>query len=467
MKPVRYRHRNLLSSVGKASFPAALLLYLVFGLLFSVQSAFAQAVLGKPERLIITPSVNVSGKYDTNINQDAENEREDYSTIYSPGATITYRRPHTTLSANYVWNFEEYDDFVELNNLDQSGSGSFTHQFSPNLLFSGGVSYSQTEEEDVDLDLTVQGRLAESAREEQSSENIGADAAIQLGYIPRLPITLTYAFVDNLNSAADEVDELSHNFGAHGTYLLAPERGHRIDLSYTVSMIQENEDTQRAPGDPALNFAANDITEHVATVSYTHVFDPTLSATAGGGPSIVSHSDNPNIEGDVDPIFFANLTKRWTRTGVGVNWALDTGRGGGFEGTTETQSVGLVADHSPLPNLGLAVSVNYQESNEQNSGTSLDTDESQFVVSPSINYRFLRYFNLSGGYSYSRIEGEGDFTGSEFQGFDAALSLILRPDFPQFTASYSYSHNESEANDDNFERELLLFSISYFFSFGL
>lgn len=463
---LRRPQRGVFPARGGTAIPWAMISLFCLLVLFPCE-AFAQYVIGKPERLIVTPSMGITGKYDTNINQDPSDEIEDYSTIYSPAGSVVYRLANTILSGEYAWSFEEFDDLEELNNLDQSGSGSVSHVFGPHLSFTGGVSYSKAEEEDVDLDLTVRGRLAESARERQSSESIGANASIWLGYLPRLPVTLTYGFSDATASARDEPDTLTHAFGADASYLIAPERGHRLDFSYTALIREENRNTTRAPADPLLNFAANDLTEHTATAAYTHRFDPTFSATAGGGPSIVSHSDDPSMEGDIDPVLFAGLTKRWTRTGASLNWALDTGRGGGFEGTTTTQTVGLVADHSPLPNLGLAVSVNYGDSSEENRATALDTDEERFSVSPSISYLFLRYFSLSGGYSYSRIEGDENFTDSEFQGFDASLSLVLRPDLPQLSVNYSYSHNDSEADEDDFERELLLFTISYSLALGL
>lgn len=422
---------------------------------------------GRPQRLIVIPSMTITGEYDNNIFQDPFDEVEDYSTIYSPGASVSYRWPHTVLSGNYVWNFQEYDDLEDLNNLDQSGGGSITHVFSPFLSFTSGIGYSISESEDVDLDLTVRGRLAESARERQSSESINADALIQLDYLTRLPITLTYAYADNLTSAADEVDELSHTFGANAFYVLVPGRGHRLNFDYTAEIREENRDTDRAPTDTDLNFAANNSTDHIATTSYTHQFDQSFNVTAGGGVSVVAHSSNPRQEGDVDPIFFAALTKRWVRTGVGLNWALDTGRDGGFEGTTTTQSVGLVADHTPHPNLALFLNVNFEDSSPENEATGLESDEQRFLVSPGVSYNFLRYFNLSGSYTYSRIEGDEGFVGSKFQEFTASLSITLRQDLPHFSVDYSHIENDSEVDLDDFDRDVLFFSVNYSLPFGL
>ena len=42
----------------------------------------------RPRRLIIIPSMTVTGDYDTNIFQDPFDEVEDYSTIYSPGPVL-------------------------------------------------------------------------------------------------------------------------------------------------------------------------------------------------------------------------------------------------------------------------------------------------------------------------------------------------------------------------------------------
>ena len=422
-----------------------------------------------PERLqpfTFIPSMTITGRYDTNITQARTGVLEDYSTIYSPGAEIVYRLPHTVLSGNFLWDFEEFDDFTDLNNLDQSGSGSLTHVFSPFLSFSAGFNYSRNESEDVDLDLTVQGRLAESARALQSSETIGADAAIQLDYLARLPVTLTYAFSDEQSSAADEVDSLSHVFGARASYLLVPARGHSLDLSYTASIKEEDTGKQLSPSEAeALNFAAIDLTEHIATIAYTHRFDPSLSATGGGGVSVVAHSSTPRLEGDVDPVFFASLTKRWVRTGLALNWSMDTGRGGGFGGTTTSNTVGLVADHSPIPNLSLALNLNFEEADLENDATGLDRDELRFLVSPSISYRLLRYFVFSGSYTYSRLDyddkGGAFVPGSEFQEFTASLSIVLRHGLPHFTVDYSYSENDSEEEADDFDREVLYFSVSY------
>ena len=201
--------------------------------------------------------------------------------------------------------------------------------------------------------------------------------------------------------------------------------------------------------------------------SYLEWEDQSLNVTAGGGVFVVAHSSNPREEGDVDPIFFAALTKTWARTGVGLNWALDTGRGGGFEGTTTTQTVGLVADHTPHPNLALFLNVNFEDSSPKNEATGLEIDEQRYLVSPGVSYNFLRYFNLSGSYTYSRIEGDEGFVGSKFQEFTASLSITLRQDLPHFSVDYSHIENDSEVDLDDFDRDVLLFSVNYSLPFGL
>ena len=434
------------------------------------KGVLAQEIV-RPQRLIIIPSMTITGQYDTNIKQDPTDEIEDYSTTYSPGASISYRWPNTVLSGSYVWNFEEFDDLETLNNMSQSGSGRLTHVFNPFVNITGGFSYSKSESEEVDLDLTVEGRLAESARERQSSESLGANAAIQLAYFARLPIGLNYSFSDNLASAADEVDVQSHTFGANASYLVVPARGHSLDASYTVSIREENRNTTRSPPDPALNFAANNLTEHSVTASYTHRFDPSFSATGGGGLSWAAHSSDPRLEDELDPIYFAGLTKRWTRTGVGLNWTLDTGRGGGFGGTTTTQTVGLVADHAPHLNLSLALNLNLSDSELENEATGLGRDNLRYLVSPSFSYQFLRYFSLSGSYAYTRNEfddeGGAFVPTSKFQEFSAGVTLILRPDLPQFAVNYFHSEEDSEDDTDDFIRDVLLFSVNYSLPFGL
>lgn len=423
------------------------------------------------QRLIIIPSMTITGQYDTNITRVPTDEIEDYSTTYSPGASISYRWPNTVLSGSYFWDFEEFDDLETRNNMSQSGSGQLTHVFNPFVNFTGGASYSKTESEGVDLDLTVLGGLAESARERQSSESLGANAAIQLAYFARLPIGLNYSFSDNLASAADEVDVQSHTFGANASYLVVPARGHSLNASYTVSVSEENRNTTRSPADPALNFAANNSTDHSVTASYTHRFDPSFSATGGGGVSWASHSSDPRLEDELDPIYFASLTKRWTRTGVGLNGTLDTGRGGGFAGTTTTKTVGLVADHAPHPNLSLGLNLNLSDSELENGATGLDRDNLRYLVSPSFSYQFLRYFSLSGSYSYSRNEfddeGGAFVPTSEFQEFTAGVAITLRPYLPQFAVRYSHSESDSEDDADGFVSDLLFFSVNYSLPIGL
>ena len=92
-------------------------------------------------------------------------------------------------------------------------------------------------------------------------------------------------------------------------------------------------------------------------------------------------------------------------------------------------------------------------------------------MSPSASYRFLRYFALSGSYTYSRNEFDDSAGGAvpttRFNELAASLSLTLRPGLPRFSVDYTFSSNDSDNDDDDFDREVLLFTVSYSFPVGL
>jgi hypothetical protein len=115
--------------------------------------------------------------------------------------------------------------------------------------------------------------------------------------------------------------------------------------------------------------------------------------------------------------------------------------------------------------------LNLSDSELENGETGLDRDNLRYLVSPSFSYQFLRYFSLSGSYSYSRNEfddeGGAFVPTSEFQEFTAGVAITLRPYLPQFAVRYSHSESDSEDDADGFIRDLLLFSVNYSLPIGL
>ena len=275
--------------------------------------------------LTLLPSIGVSEEYNDNVHSDNRNRESDFITNFSPAITLSVYRPSYQLNAGYSFSAALYAEGTQANQAFESqnfiGSGSFLVERGLTLSLSDAFAYNNTNTNLV----SAQG--FSTGQQKSLSNTISPGMTWQMTQLNSLSISASYSALRYLGS---------------GTGADSDTYGIQTGVSHTF--------TRRLSGNLGYAFTYLDLrdqqnsTSHTGTIGFGYQLTPTLSATINGGAAVTV------IGGDtsVSPAANATLTQAFSFGSAGLQYTQGVGVGGGFGGTTNTQTVSAFLTISTL-----------------------------------------------------------------------------------------------------------------------
>jgi hypothetical protein len=177
-------------------------------------------VLGQ-SRWTLTPSLNVSERFDTNIFLTATDRKSDFVTDVTPGIAIKLEDPTLQLSAGYSIAGQVYADNSDLDNTGDNQSAFLGAHYlaSPRLTLDATAYFARTSETQtflrppaVPADVTVTTLpTIESQRKISNQGTLNVGAGYQLDQTTSVTARYSFAATDNTTGSSDL--DMSHTVG--------------------------------------------------------------------------------------------------------------------------------------------------------------------------------------------------------------------------------------------------------------
>ena len=434
------------------------MLWVVLPLLFVATNTWGQI-------LTLTPSLAVGERYDDNIFQ-RNDKTDDFVTIVTPGIRLLYIPvSDTELNFAYHPSFEFFADNSNQNHVAQRLSLRFTSPLARRLSLRVSDDLTFTEEprdrfEEIE-DVTGLRPVSRERRERTLRNRATGDLQLQLA--PKSTLGLLFdSLLEDVN-VPEEVDEFRYTVGLEFGYLLKATRGTRASLLYDVTFhtFSANE------GAPPL--AAADFRVHTIQVGFRHNFSQTLLTNAAVGYALID-ADDPAVDGDGALIAVFNLIKTLRTGEASFRYRRQFISGRGEGNVVLIDQFILSFAFRPTPKIILDIKGNMSLLDFQESTTrTADRDRRFWTVRPGLTYEVLRFWRLAVAYDFRYTDfndaTEADRADHRF----AFTSQLVLQDWLFLDLTYYYSLRQFEMgrNDDEFDRNEIMLSITYAPTFRL
>jgi hypothetical protein len=400
------------------------------------------------QRLTLTPSLSVGGRYDSNIFQDPSGEVDDFITLVSPGISVDYLSteptPETKLEFDYRADFEFFADRSDQDQIAHFGFVQFSSQLTRTLtlrvLDRLIVTEDPLEREEVRDQNTGLGPASQQTRE-RTLVNRG-DIALDVLLGQRFGLGLLFnSYIADV-SDPDDVDEFRYSLGADLGYFTDVRRGSRVTLGYLVTLHNftgnGGVDPDETPAErEARRRREADFVVHNAIAGFRHLFTPTLSGRVALGYAIVV-SDDPQEDGQ-DAIIAALEIKKTFSTGEAsflYNRRITSGEDEGGSILDDTLSVALLTRLGGKTTARLRSDLSFFDFQRV---TTSGGDRLFWSVRPALSYQISRPWGASIGYIYEYTDyTQGDFQNRSDHRLVLATQLSMR-EWLFFELSYRFS----------------------------
>ncbi|MDH3603988.1 MAG: outer membrane beta-barrel protein, partial [Candidatus Tectomicrobia bacterium] len=422
----------------------------------------------------VTPSITVGERYDNNVFQSEDNEKDDFITVVTPGIALRYVPSRDTeLNFDYQPSWEFYADETDENNLSHRLGLSLKAALSRRLQLTLSDDLRITDEpgdrirevilEDGTRDSSDEGR-------ERTISNTAA-GSLRLLLASRSSIGLLFKNRVEYVDDPDEVDEVLYTVGSEFAYLTHIQRGNRVLLGFTTDFFYRDINADPNADPNAMPEEADDFLVHYASVGYEHHFSPTLTTTARVGYYFTSGLDREDGDQERRPGGSIDLTKL-LRTGsasIGFENRFTSGGGDGGEVVANRVVTQITTNLSPkiMASLGAnATRLDFQGQVDEGD------DRWFFTIRPKLSYQALRTLRLSAFYIFAMSKFDEATDPNRTQPdrrdhrFGAESRLTLRKGL-SVALKYEYRTRSFEnvsmnsREDDEFTRHRVFLSVTY------
>ncbi len=242
-----------------------LLLLVIFALI----SIYLPSTAICAPQVTVTPRISLEGYYDTNIDLDPNNEKDDYILVYSSGVTVSYFDERKGLDLDYELGVTRYQDYSENNITTHDGTLNAWYNLTRHLAFSLRDNFRLGNDPRDEREETVETPLGElpvtdiresRGRNEYWRNTFNPDIRWEFGRGRYIDLAYTNSKFDN--DREDLTDSMENVYGATLGYRFNVRNNLEIQYDFTDAEFDLPDNTQ-----PSEDFIGHDV-----SVSYTYAF---------------------------------------------------------------------------------------------------------------------------------------------------------------------------------------------------
>jgi len=348
--------------------------YTVFIILVFFVTPFSAALAAD---VTLTPSLNLRGEYNDNIDFSRTNKQDDYIGTVSPGLTFGYATDRLDIGARAVVDVVRYMDQTNQDNERQNYGLDASYRISERLSIRANGSYVK--------DTTLDTELLETGLVERRSDRKhyggGGGLSFQISEVTDIGIDYNYTKTDYDLIGYTDSDGHSVSLPFHYSF------NNRLDV-LTLRPYYRNTDSDE-----------NKVDSYGFSLGIAHTFTETFTGNVSAGTRYTETEDNTGkTDNDWGWAADASLTKSWQTASASLGYSRD------LDYTAEGELVEVnrfsLSTSKMLTNkfsIRLAGSLYFTKS----TGISRNRDTRYYTVAPSLNYMITENHSLALGYSYS------------------------------------------------------------------
>jgi len=335
----------------------------------------------------LTPSISVSEEYNDNIFSDNRNRQWDFITSLSPALTLYVNRPSYQLTAGYSFSADLYAREDRLSNAPDTQNFVATglYRLTPVLTLTASDAFAFNRNSNQ---VAAQG--FSSGRQKSWSNTFTPGMTWQM--TPRNSLSLSAIYgVLRFEGAGTGVDSDTLGIQSTLTHAFTPRFSGIVAYGFTYLDPQGQKQGQNQGQDVSKT--------HTATLGFSYVLTPTLTAIVTGGASLTE------LSGDtfVAPAGTASLVQVLPFGSASLQYNKGVSVAGGFGGTNNTQTVsGTLTLSTLMRGLLVVLSPVYSTSESVGSGRAGQVDVEAITLNLGATYQIARYTALFGGYTFFR-----------------------------------------------------------------
>jgi len=428
------------------------------------------------------PALSVYEVYDDNIFFLEEERIDDFITIISPSAVLTYETPKARVSASYMSGYELFYEYPELNTTENQNasvnlslrptkrigvdvtdsmafySGTLSRGYGSRGGGIGYFGYYGIYRREQDLMLSP---------EERRRNYIEMLAYPSDYWSNSVDATVSYKVSESIDTRVGYFNRF-FKYRERGPYRYAledtTEQGARAGLDYRYS-IRDTFNLQYS----YYRFSytqERDTDVHSISSGWTHRFSPTLSFSLSGGIMFISgvYQGDANEESEIGWQGSANLTKSFRKGSATLGYTRSVSAYGGMGGTGVYQTCFLNIDGRFTPRLDIGLTGSYSTYRPTVEGRGYYYQELEYyTMGFNLGYTFTR--RLRGISSYFYTHQSLEQTGEDLHYHQATLGLeysITRWLSSNLLYTYSnYSFPLENIGDINIYNNRIMLGLSF------
>jgi hypothetical protein len=331
----------------------------------------------------ITPSFTISGEYNDNVFLTEDGDA-DFIIGFTPGVTLSIRRPTFRLDAGYNLTAEIYADNTDLSDINAHRlfvNGEY--ELTPRLRIGAFESFVFSRDTNV-----VSAEAIASGRRDSISNTLGAGLAYDWTRLTTIRV-----------------------FGSHSLQIFEDDDvGGADTTTYRLGGAVDHRFTRRFLGTAGYDFGfisaedEDDAVTHTFSVGGRYEITRTLSGFLSGGPTIVDQDGDVTVA----PSVAAGLLQRLPFGSASLSYSRSVGTGGGFGGVTENQDVTAnLSVTTWVRGLVLGITPRFATSESLDEDAANEVDLQTFTVSLDATYQLTRVISLIASYTFYAQRSDG------------------------------------------------------------
>jgi len=375
-------------------------------------------------------AATLSGFYDDNVNSVSSSanllgyHRASAGFAVSPSISFTWPWEQTTISANYMYTFKDYDNkpIGNTENFDQNHTFNVAldHSFNENYQINAHDSFVIGQEPDF-----LRSGNTFSTFQRTSGNNLRNAAAATLNgrLTPLLGFELGYAnslyhYADDANDFAnlgpstaallDRFDQVVH---LDSVWQVQPETKAIVGYQFADSDYTAGQQIATDANGNSLNSDGRNSRSHYGYLGFDHQFQPDLSGAIRLGARYTDYYNDPSESTSLSP--YVQLSLRYSYApqcfiegGFVQDRSATSLVGSGATGLTvdaETSNLYVNITHRLAHNLFGSIVGEFQNS-DYNGGDYNGLSEQFYTLGVNLKYDFSRNFSGNIGYNYDKLE---------------------------------------------------------------
>lgn len=337
----------------------------------------------------LSPHLSFIERYNDNINNTADNKRQSFSSVLSPGADIGIITRRMNINLGHTTGYESYYRYPELNNLSHNTTLSVLANPNPKSVINVSNSFNISESSNTETNYTGVRNSFIRERQRRVFNNLEAASSYTLGERLVLKGNLM-AYYEDVNVAV-EYDEKRGRFGGGVTYNVSEQDAFDIDVSYTLYRFKENDISFR----DERGFNTSSINS-----GYTHRFKTgAFSLSAGGN---MNNYLKRSIKDETVFVMGVSANKNYDHLETGISYSRNVNSGGGFGGGVLEQTYNLNISFASSEKLTISLNGAYSSNKFfDTTGISSINNNKVYRGGISTRYNIATWCTIEAGYNLS------------------------------------------------------------------